>query len=317
MKTIKYISIVLLVVVGLLTGCAPVAKIFGKSSAKESAAKTKIEKVDTLLSGNLKDKMSEIANLNYGVGYALDKETNASKNVNVAKDLNSRSLSVSGVPSLDDMKKMKQMVDDLTSQLQAEKERGQAELESKDKEIGEIQNAARELEEQKDLEIKKYMTLAESTANKADAAQAQLNEMDKWLGLGAIWYGLKHLITRLAWILGIGSILFIILRIASISNPIASGIFGIFDQIGSWGVHVIQVLVPKAVSLAGNVSTAVFNSYKSTLTKIVDAIQMAESNATAAGKTATIQDALNEVTKTMSSSEKDIVDDIKKALNWK
>ena len=158
---------------------------------------------------------------------------------------------------------------------------------------------------------------ADVNARAADQYKATLGQMDSWFGLGAVFYGTKKFIVSSAWILGIGSILFIILRILTTSNPIASALFSVFDQMGNWLVHTIQVVFPKAVSLAGNVSSQLFNSYKSTLTKIVDAVQMAQSNSTASGKTATIQDALNEAAKSMNTDEKAIVDELKKALNWK
>jgi hypothetical protein len=319
MINLKYIIFSLFLSGALLcsTGCGTISKIIGKNTTKEQTQKAKIVQVDAQLTTNTRSKLTEVSSLSYGVDVALDKEINASTNVKVAKDLNIRVLSLTGTPSIEEMNRMKQMVDDLTSQLRLEKERGAKALASKDKDIQGIQTEEDVLLTVKETEVKKYMDLAAVTASKADASQAQLNQMNRWGGLGAIWYGIKRLIIRLAWVLGIGSMLFIILRVASMSNPIASAIFGIFDQIGSWAVHTIQFLIPKAVSLAGNVSTSLFNSYKSTMVKIVDAVQMAKNNAAISGKTPSVEDVVNQLEKTMSLEEKAIVNDIKKQLNWK
>ena len=107
--------------------------------------------------------------------------------------------------------------------------------------------------------------------------------MDSWGGLGAVWYGLHKFIVRMAWVLGIGGVLFFILRILASSNPIAGAIFGIFDQIGSWMVNTISVIFPKALSIAGNVTTEVYNGTKSALTSIVDSVETVKLQQNASG----------------------------------
>ncbi len=77
------------------------------------------------------------------------------------------------------------------------------------------------------------------------------------------------------------------------------------------------MIVPKAVDIAGHVTTDAFNAYKSTLTKIVDAIQSAKTTAIAAGKEPNLEDVLDQVAKSMNEDEKAIVTEIKKALHWK
>jgi len=161
------------------------------------------------------------------------------------------------------------------------------------------------------------MAVAQEAAAAADAYKVELDKMNKWFGLGAIWYGLKRLIISSMWILGIGGVLFIILRLVSYSNPVAASIFSIFSTIGSWFVRGIEFLLPKAVALAGNTANKVFNVYKSTLWKIVDGIQTIKDRANASGKEPSINEMLDEVAKSMNSDEKAIVDEIKKALNWK
>ena len=141
MKNIKSITLSLFIAGALVcfSGCGTVNKIFGKNSAKIEAQQSKIEQVDKQIGTNTQDKLTEVSSLSYGVGIALNKETNASQNVIVARDLTTRELSLTGVPPIDEMNKMQQLVNDLTSKLQTEQVRGKKELEVKDKEIGGIQ----------------------------------------------------------------------------------------------------------------------------------------------------------------------------------
>lgn len=301
------------------TGCT----IFGggknKNVNKEAMAKAKVENVESLMSTNLKDKLDQVANLNYGVGYALSKETDPSKNVKVATDLNTRSISLTGTPSIDEINKMKQMIDDLTSQLNTEKERGAKSLQERDTQIAELQQKTKDLEIAKDTEIKKYMKIAADTAAKADASQAELDKMNNFFGFGAIWYGIKRLITRLAWFIGIGSVLYIILRFASMSNPLAASLFSIFDTIMSWFVNIIKVLAPKAVEIAGHTATIVAEKYKKTMTKMIDVIQTLKEHQKASGdshRKYTLDELMVEFSKALNDDEKKMVSQIKNDIGF-
>lgn len=311
-----FLSLILSISIVGLTSCGILHKnlgIFGKASKAEDKAKSKIELVDNTKANVDVKRLDLIGEYSAGVFYALNKDTNQSPAVTAAQSLNERIMALANKPDLNEVKSIAAVVDQLlTNQVE-----GQRLLEKKDKEVKALSDQLRDLQIQKEKALKDYMALADKNAAKEDQYQATLRQMDAWGGLGAIGYGIKHLIIRLSWILGIGSVLFIILRIASMSNPIASALFQVFDVIGSWFVHAIQVIVPKAMSLAGNVTVKVFSAYKSTLTKIVDAVQMAKTNAVAAGKQATLQDVLDEAEKSMNTDEKQIVEEIKKALNWK
>jgi len=129
---------------------------------------------------------------------------------------------------------------------------------------------------EKDLAVSNYVKIADKTAATADQYKSTLGEMDSWGGLGAIWYGLKRLFVRFIWIFGILLVLYLILRFASLSNPIAASIFSIFSRIGSWFVNIIEMLVPRAASKAGFIAQKTYNTTKETLTKVVDAIEQEE-----------------------------------------
>ena len=85
----------------------------------------------------------------------------------------------------------------------------------------------------------------------------------------------------------------------------------------SWVVNIIKLIVPKAVEMAGHVTTDAFNVYKSTMWKLVDGIQTIKDRAVAKGQAPNLNDVLDEVAKSMNADEKQIVEEIKKSLNWK
>lgn len=292
---------------------------FQRHSQKEASARAKVENVESMLGTNFKNKLNELSSLTYGINYALNKEENPSSFVGVAKDLSGRALSLTGQPSLEEIKKMEAMIEDLTSQLANERVRGKAALDAKDKQISTLQTKSKELEELKEIEIKKYMQIASATAAKADELQVQMNKMDSWMGLGAIFYGLKKFIVSSMWILGIGSILYLVLRFASMSNPLAASIFSIFDTIMSWGVNVIKLLAPKALEVAGHTSKAIANQYKNTMIKMVDGIESLKERQKAIGdpnKKYTLDELLSEFSKMMDSNEKAMVEQIKRDIGY-
>lgn len=300
----------------LSTGCA-LFNPSGAASRNEAKNRNKIVNLDSQISSNAFQKLDNIAGLAYGVNYSLNKVNDPPREMTVALDLNQRIMSLSGSPSIEAMKDMQLTIDKLTSDLEKERNVGKKMLNEKDKEISANQNQTKTLMAEKDTLIAHYMKDAKEAAANADAYKVELDKMDEWFGLGAVWYGVKKFVTSSLWVIGIGSLLFFILRIASMSNPIAASIFSIFNMIGSWIINVIKVIVPKAVDIAGHVTTDAFNAYKSTLTKIVDAIQSAKTTAIAAGKEPNLEDVLDQVAKSMNEDEKAIVTEIKKALHWK
>jgi hypothetical protein len=298
-----YLSLLAAFIIPTITGCSTVKGIFGKSASKETVARAEITVVDKEVAKVNVQKLDRIGEYSYGIKLV----TNTPPAV---IDLNERIGSLANQPTLEAMKEMEKLV----SQLMTNNHKL---LLKKDKEIEDLQEDTIKLNLEKETAINKYIELASATAMKTDTLQSSLNQMNSWGGLGAIWYGLKRLIVRMAWGIGIFSIIFVILRVASMSNPMAASVFSIFSKIGSWFIGMIEFIVPKAAEMAGHTATAVFNAYKSTLTKVVDAIQMAKERAAAAGKEPNINDVLDEVSKSMNTDEKAIVDELKKALNWK
>lgn len=323
MNKFFYGFVTALFVIGLI-GCSSLLNsnegILGKASKKNTEVDTKIRMVENAQAQSNEERLAHIGAWSKGgVEYSLSQipDTNMTREVIVAKEMNERVEALAGQPDFKEVEAVKEIVKKLLDENAKVIEQGEKALASKDKEIAKLQTQVKALNSQREDEI--AVALAQSKANAAIADQykATLNQMDSWFGLGAIGYGLKKLLISSAWFLGIGGVLFILLRVLSMSNPMAASIFSIFSKMGSWLINTIEFIVPKAAEMAGHTATAVFNAYKSTLTKVVDAIQMAKERAAAAGKEPNINDVLDEVAKSMNTDEKAIVEELKKALNWK
>lgn len=299
----------------LLEGCSSLSTkhegILGKSQKQETVIKEQIQTANKELAKSNVDRLTKIGEFNYGVKYALDKLPMTNE-VKIAYDLSIRIESLAEKPSLDAMKEMKKIVDDLLTDY----EKGKKELEKKDKEISQLFSDINSIKKEKSDAIDRYVALADKTAAERDQYKATLGDMNSFFGLGAVFYGLKHFIFSMAWILGIGSILFLILRMLASSNPIAGAIFGVFEQVISWFVHCLKTVAPKAINIAGFVDGKIFDGYKKTLTDIIDSIQMLKEKE-AVGTKYSIDDILTEISKSMNQDDKDRVSEIKKSLNWK
>lgn len=315
----KYlISLVCILSISILTSCS-IFTANGRAVKKEATGRSKIVNTEARIAANVADKLDAVATLAYGTDYALSKVNEPPKEVSVARDMNQRVMSLAGSPSIDKIKEMQVTIDDLTSKLATEQETGKKRLNDKDDEIASLQAQTKVLDQERDIEIKKYMQIAQDAAAVSDAYKNQLNKMDEWLGLGAVFYGLKKFFISSMWILGIGSVLFLVLRFASMSNPIAGAIFSIFNIFGSWVVHAIQAIFPKALELAGNTATEVFNTYKSTMKKIIDGIQTLKERQAATGdpnKKFTLDELMDELSKTMGDNDKKLVTEIKREIGY-
>jgi len=234
--------------------------------------------------------------------------------------MNQRVMSISGSPTIDKMKEMQDTIDSLTSMLALERDQGEKMLNLKDMEITALQNQTKFLTQAKDAEIRKYMVLAQEAAASADAYKSALDDYQGWFGLKAVFKGGWQFIKSSMWILGIGSILFLVLRLAAASNPIAGSVFAIFNIIGSWVVNGIKILFPKALEFAGNTATSVFNAYRGTMYKLIDGIQTLKERQKASGdpnKKFTIDELFDELSKTMGDEDKKRIDEIKREIGYR
>ncbi len=311
-------ALALMTIVGCSTLLNNNQGVFGKAQETNLKSDTKIRIVENQQAAANENKLKQISAFSEGgVGYSLDLiKTNIPKEVVVAEKMNDRIKAIAGAPDFKEVELIKGIVDDLLSQVQTTRVEGEKALVQKDKEIAAIQAQDKQLITQRENEIASALIQSDANAKVADQYKITLNDMDKWGGLGAVWYGLHKFIVRMAWVLGIGGVLFFILRILASSNPIAGAIFGIFDQIGSWMVNTISVIFPKALSIAGNVTTEVYNGTKSALTSIVDSVETVKLQQNVSGKPATIQDLLDAAEATMTLDDKAQIEKIKLQLGW-
>ena len=301
-----YIGITCLLLISVI-GCKQL------SSEKENLRRAGIEKADNDIAASNKEKLDTIAQLAAGTDYALNKATNTEPATGVAKDLNLRVISLSGEPSLDSKKEIWVLVDKLTSDLIEERKNGIKILKSVDKRVQDIEQTAKERYEKKEAEMKAYMDSQREMAKKFDSVQAELSNYKGNFGLNAVIMGLKQFFFTSMWtILGI-VIIFAVIRGFAATNPIASAILGLFEQVGSWFVSMFKVLLPKAVSLAGHIPLPEFNLYKDVTTKMVDTLQfLKEKDPDAKFTVDEICDRFK-----LDSQETSVVDSIKRELRWK
>lgn len=319
----------------LIVGCSSILKnnegVFGKASETHAHIDAGVRHIENAQAQSNEDKLARIGAWSKGgVTYSLDQiKTNVPREVTIAKEMNARVEALAGKPNFDEVKEIQAIVDNLLSQVAELRNQGEKDLAEKDAQILKLENRVKNLNIQREEEIAGAFANATAVALKADQYKATLNQMDNFFGLGAVFYGLKKFIISAAWILGIGGILFMILRVLASTNPIAASIFSIFDQIFSWGINAIKALAPKAAKVAGLVDNRVFEDYKSTLHKIIDAIEVVKDRNSAVVKAANgsgaphvtagsvIQEILDEAGKSMNEDDKSRVADAKKELMWK
>lgn len=302
----------------LLSGC-----LFSPSSKQNTKNQDKLDKVvqknETTKNDLFKtdqEKLSQAASFSYGVGYSLNQIQNPTLPVTTAIKLNNRVISIVGSPDLDEMNKITQIVDLLNSEVAKEKEKGQKLLTVKDQEVKELQAANDALKTKYEQQIADLITKSKSIAKTGDNAQATVEEMSGNFGLNAIFWGLKRfLVTSITAIL-IFVVVFLFLRIASATNPIAAAVFSVFNVIGSGILQLIKGLTPKAVEISKLVHLDEHNKYKETLDKVVDTIETFKLKCESGNKQCTLGEVLEELDRVMDQKDKDCIKEILKDQKW-
>lgn len=310
-----------------LTGCGTLKGknegVVGKNVKAEEKAHSKVDVVNEQIVQNDRQKLQTIGVFASGTDYALSKVPEPTREVEVARELNSRVLNLAGSPALDQLKSVHSMVDSLVSTLQEEKAKGLKQLAEQDADIYDIQIEKKALEIAKEQEIKKYMDVAQVAAGKADQYAATLGQMDSWWGLGAVFYGVKKFVSRSLIFLSVFAFIYLALRVASTMHPAAAAAFKIFDGIASVFINLIKGLAPGAAKMAKLIPEATYNVYKETLGHIVDNIELMkveDKKAIAAGQPLrkyTLDEILSQFNGSMDKTHKDVVDEVKVEQNWK
>jgi hypothetical protein len=320
MKRLSYITI--LFALGLFfTGCFSTLKP-GKPEVKNQNSLAKEEKkVDNTiddLDKNNKQKKIQTATLAAGIQHSLNNVTNPPSEVKTARDLNERVISIVGTPHIDELNKVKQMVDLLNSAVIEERKRGEQMLAEKDIIINKLQKETVELKEQYDEQMWGMNEKAKEIAKEADANKATLDSMSGMFGLNAVFWGVKKFFFSALTGIVVFGVIFLVLRVLSMVNPVAGAAFSIFNMFGSMILSLIKGLTPHAFEMSNFTSKDKVDEYKSPLIKIVDVIQeLKEKQKDSSSKTYTISELLTKFDKEFDSHEKDLINDILKNLKWK
>jgi tetrahydromethanopterin S-methyltransferase subunit B len=284
-----------------------------KIAAEEKKVDTTIEELDK----NTKNKKIQTATLAAGIQHSLLAVTNPPTEVKTAKNLNERVISIVGTPHIDELNKVKQMVDLLNSAVIEERKRGEEMLAQKDALINKLQKENVELKDQYDEQMWDMNEKAKEVAKQADANKATLDSMSGMFGLNAVMWGLKKFfISALTGII-IFAVVFLVLRILSMVNPAAGAAFSIFNMIGSTLLSMVKMLTPKAFELSNFASRDQVDEYKSPLVKIVDVIQELKEKQKENKVPYSLEDILRKFDKEMDSHEKDLINDLLVELKWK
>lgn len=303
----------------LLIGCSTVIPGKQVSTAQDAVAKQE-KKIDTTsdeLVKNDKGKRIQTAVLAQGIQYSLQQVTNTSIQVETAKNLNERVISIVGSPHLDEIKRIKATIDLLNSSIEEERKKGGELLGQRDTVIDKLQKEKEELKNQYDDQLWQMTDKAKEVAKDSDEKQATIDSMGGMFGLNAVFWGLKKFFFSALTAIIIFVVIFALLRILASVHPAAGAAFSIFNMIGSGILSLIKGLTPKAFELANFTSKDKVDEYKSPLTKIVDVIQeLKEKQKESPKKSYVLNEILKRFDNEMDSHEKDLIDDILKEQKW-
>lgn len=300
MRTILYTFVLV-----FLTSCAG-TNVEKVQKTKDVLANTRVEKAK-----NEGEKLQQVATLASGTEYSLKSVTNPPVQVKTALDFNSRILSITGNPNVDELNKIKQLTDLLNSEVEKEKEKGVKILKERDDRILELQVRQKEIEDVYESQIKDLESQASEVAKKADKLQVTVDTVNSWMGLGGVMYGLKRFFTLGVTGILIFVVLFMILRFAAATNPIAGAIFSIFEYIASFIISLIKNIAPKALDFSKLKCSMEFDRYRVALDTYIDTIEHLETIEKKTGTTYTLKDLHIELEKNLNNEDKLLVGKLK------
>jgi len=314
----KFLSLIVfsLFLIGCTTTIKPGQQV---STAQDAVAKQekKIDQTYDDLVKNDKHKRVQTSVLAQGIQYSLQQVTNAPIQVETAKNLNERVISIVGSPHLDEIKRIKATIDLLNSSLAEERKKGEELLGQRDTIIDKLQKEKSELKDKYDDQLWQMTDKAKEVAKESDAKQATIDSMSGMFGLNAVFWGLKKFFFSCLTFIIVFVVVFALLRILASVHPAAGAAFSIFNMIGSGILSLVKGLTPKAFELANFASKDKVDEYKSPLTKIVDVIQeLKEKQKESPDKIYPLNEVLKRFDKEMDSTEKDLIDDILKEQKW-
>lgn len=285
--------------------------VIGTASRQTTALSAKVDAVDTQKAKINDQRLTSIGALSYGIAYTLQKDTNQSPPISVALEINERIGALANKPDFKELQAVNRIVDTLLTNKIA----GEKLMAEKDKEIYSLNNNLKKSEDKKEELENQVLAQASKNASLSDQYKTTLSSMDSFWGFGAIAYGAKKFATNSLWLLGILLVLYLVLRFAASTNPIANKIFGLFEEVVSWGISGIKALAPKATIRAGLVEETKFEDWKGTLVHVIDSVALLKEKEKT-GVDIKINDLMTELDKSMDQADKDRVTLVKQQLHW-
>ena len=289
------------------------------TTAQDAVAKQekKVDETYDELVKNEKNKRLQTSVLSQGIQYTLNQVTNPPIQVQTAKNLNERVVSIVGSPHLDEIKRIKATVDLLNSALTEERKKGDELLSQRDTVIVGLQKQKEDLKTQYDDQLWQMTDKAKEVAKEADQNKATLDSMSGMFGLNAVFWGLKKFFISAMTAIIIFVVVFVILRVLATVHPAAGAAFSIFNMLGSAVLSLVKGLTPKAFEMANFASKESVHEYKSPLVKIIDVIQeLKEKQKESPDRVYPLNEILKRFDKEMDTTEKDLIDDILREQKW-
>lgn len=285
--------------------------VLDKQERKIDLTISEIEKVDAA-------KKQQTATLTAGIQHSLQQITNPPVQVDTAKALNERVVSIIGSPHLDEIKRIRATVDLLNSQVAEERKRGEELLSQRDKIIIELQKQNSDLKQKYDDQLWQLADKAKGLAKESDAKQATIDSMGGMFGLNAVIWGLKRFFFSALTGILIFVVVFVVLRILSMTNPIAASIFSIFNMIGSTILATVKTLTPNAFAMSKFVDAHEYDRYKETLDIVVDTIQeFRVKEKELPDKQYKLSEVLNVFDRIMDQKHKNVIEELLVNQKWK
>lgn len=313
-------KIYLLLACLFFTGCVSPIKPAKQIDDNQKNIVKEEKKVDNTLleiEKNDKSKRIQTSGLSAGIQHSLNQVTNAPIQVDTAKKLNERVISIVGSPHIDEIKRIKATVDLLNSALVEERKKGEELLAQRDEIINKLQKEKSELNQKYDDQLWQLTDKAKEVAKEADQNKAVLDSMSGMFGLNAVFWGLKKFVFSALTAILIFISVFVLLRLLATVHPAASAAFSIFNMLGSAVISIIKALTPKAFEIANFATVDKVQQFKAPLVKIVDVIQeLKEKQKEYPDKLYPLNELLNRFEKEMDRDEKNLIDDILREQKW-
>jgi len=304
----------------LLSGCFSTIKPAKQIDDNQKIIAKEEKKVDNTLveiEKNDKGKRIQTSGLSVGIQHSLNQVTNAPVQVDTARKLNERVISIVGSPHIDEIKRIKATVDLLNSALVEERKKGEELLAQRDDIINKLQKEKSELNQKYDDQLWQLTDKAKEVAKEADQNKAVLDSMSGMFGLNAVFWGLKKFFISALTTIIVFTVVFVLLRLLAAVHPAAAAAFSIFNMLGSLVISILKALTPKAFELANFATKDKVEEFKSPLVKIVDVIQeLKEKQKESPDRVYPLNELLKRFDKEMDSDEKDLIDQILKEQKW-